>query len=732
MSKKIKKLTEFFVTGLVQGVGFRPYIYAECKKKNICGFVQNTGGGVRIVADNESALLDILLHLPLPMRVDSVKKNSTTGTYDDFSIKESKTEDRAYAEIPPDFFCCPDCARDLMESGNRREGYFFTTCTLCGPRFSIVTKSPFDRKETSMRDFPLCAECKKEYTNPLNRRHHAQTIACKNCGPSLALYENGIPVVCKSDDETIARVASALRQGAIVAVKGIGGFHLVGAMEDKSLSALHDLRNRNNKPFALLCRDIKMARTIAEIGDDEEKELTSVARPIVILNKKAGAAVPTILSELSSVGIMLPYSPLHFLLFAHYDKPLVVTSSNLYGEPITTTKHEQFVPLVLDHNRAIENSVDDSVLKVVAGHPLLIRRSRGFVPRSIAIPVRESEEILALGAEMNNTFALAKGGRMIMSQHMGSIANPVALANMKDTVEKFLAYTNVAPTVILRDLHPDYQSSLFGVELAQKLKIPIMGIQHHKAHVYAAAHEHALRDFVGIACDGNGLGDDGTLWGGEVFRRDVRIGHLELQSQIGGDSATRFPHRMLYGILRKFLSPHEVEKFMDKKFTESARHIVEQQLREGFHTPQTSSTGRIFDAASALLGFTSERTYDGRPALLLESHATTPYDFSPVIKDNILYTTPLFEFLIANIDKDKARLAATVQQYIAEGLYCIALKEKLPIVFAGGCAYNRLMSTWMSEHGVLFNKEIPPGDGGISAGQIAAYVALANARDNIS
>lgn len=723
----------FKVTGVVQGVGFRPYIYNACTANGLVGYVQNVGDGVVIVVNNKEKLEQILKDAPNYMRIDMVVVESRGESCDEFSIKASRHDSVQSAEIPPDLFLCAVCERDLANPKDRRFGYFFMTCTACGPRFTITLESPYDRDTTTMRDFAMCEDCAKEYVDPTDRRYHAQTIACHDCGPVLTLYEGGEQIADISSDEIFRRAALALADGETIAIKGVGGFHLACAVNAQSITRLNALRKRTHKPYAVLCRDMAMARTLARMSEDEETLLTSVARPIVIVKKRTNTPDLAAASELDSIGIMLPYTPLHHLLFRHYDKPIVMTSANRSGEPITTELAEQFVPTVLSHNRRIANAADDSVIKVIAGKPLFVRRSRGFVPRSMQVTASGGKNILALGAEMNNTFALCDtAGRLTMSQHMGNTANVVSLDRYKSSITNFLSYTRTTPELIVRDLHPSYNTSLYGTELAAQFGVPVIPVQHHRAHVYSVALEHQLDDFVGIACDGLGYGDDGNIWGGEVFNNGVRIGHLEEQVQLGGDAAARYPHRMLYGILRKFLSAAEAATHLTKRFSAEDVRILEQQLQSRFNAPLTTSTGRVLDAAAALLGLCDERTYDGRPAMLLESHSSEPYAFAPVITDGTLMTTPLFEFLVKNADKDHARLAATVQEYIAAGLYAIAAKEYKPIVWAGGCAYNRIMTTYMIKHGVLINKEIPLGDGGISAGQIAVALRLANTGDDIA
>ena len=721
------------VTGVVQGVGFRPYIHNACVAQGLVGYVQNVGDGVIIVVNNKEKLEQILKDVPAYMRIDSTTVEAGGEACDGFAIKESARDTTHSAEIPPDLFLCADCEEDLANPKNRRFGYFFMTCTACGPRFTITLASPYDRDTTTMRDFAMCPACKAEYTDPSNRRYHAQTIACRDCGPVLTLHENGKRIESLSSDEIFRRTALALSSGETVAIKGVGGFHLACAVKKESIDRMNTLRRRSHKPYAVLCKDMAMARTLAHISETEEALLTSVPRPIVIVKKLTDTPNLAAASELDTIGIMLPYTPVHHLLFQQYDKPLVMTSSNLSGEPITTEQDAQFVPTVMSHNRTIANAADDSVIKVIANHPLFVRRSRGYVPRSMQVTASGGKTILALGAEMNNTFALCdNAGRLTMSQHMGNTANVVSLDRYKTSIAKFLAYSRTTPDLIVRDLHPTYNTSLYGAELSAQLAVPLIAVQHHRAHVYAVALEHQLDDFVGIACDGLGYGDDGNIWGGEVFANSTRIGHLEEQVLLGGDTAARFPHRMLYGILRKFLSEKESAVYLEKHFSATEAHILEQQLVAKFNAPLTSSTGRVLDAVAALLGLCSERTYDGRPAMLLDAYASEPYELAPVIHDGILMTTPLIAYLVKNLDKDRARLGATAQHYIAEGLFAIAQNAHMPIVWAGGCAYNRTMTTFMTARGVLINKEIPPGDGGISAGQIAVALRSTDAGNDVA
>ena len=722
---QVINMYKFVIHGVVQGVGFRPYIYNACKKIGLVGYVQNIGTGVEIVINDTNALLEILKNIPPLARIDRYTIEEVSGSYTNFEIKESTGS--GFSEIPADLYLCKDCLRELKDPNDRRFNYFFTTCTNCGPRFTITKQTPYDRTNTTMNEFPMCSACKEEYESPTSRRYHAQTIACHNCGPRLTLTTNGENI--NADDATLVRkTASLLQNGEIVAIKGVGGFHLMCAAQPSAVQKLRGITKREHKPYAIMCRDIEMAEQIAHINDIERKELLSARRPIVLLKKKETSLQNV--SELDTIGVILPYTALHYLLFNEYHEPLVMTSSNIPDEPITTRHEKQFVPHVLDHSRKIENPADESVIKVIQENVFFIRRSRGACPQSMLMHTESSKQILALGAELNNTFCILKDKKTVLSQYMGTTSNLGAFENYKKSIDKFLRFTNTKPDIILCDLHPQYNTSLYGRELAKKLNIPIVSVQHHKAHAYSIAAEHNIKDFIAIVCDGLGFGEDNTIWGGEIFDGNKRIGHLEPQLQLGGDSATQYPTKMLFSILRNFLDMKDARGFLANHFNDAELTILDRQRSEKFNAPLTTSCGRVLDAVSVLLGLCDMRTYDGRPAMVLEAHSTTPYELEPIIKNNILMTTPLFEYIIKNIHSDKTHLAATAQLYIARGLYTIAQNYKKPIIFGGGCAYNKIMSSFMLEHGVLMNKNIPCGDGGISFGQIAYY--LANAGDDVA
>lgn len=716
-------LYKIFVKGIVQGVGFRPYIYRKAIEHNLVGSVKNTGNGVEIII-NDRDFIDKLTDLPPLAKISdyTVSKITSKKHFTKFSILKSVVSE-GETELPADFFLCPDCERELRDRNNRRHDYYFITCTNCGPRFTMIEDYPYDRPFTSMHEFTMCSECKREYTDPLNRRYHAQTIACKDCGPKLRLIRKTKDISGRTDIETIEKAINLIKSGEIVSIKGVGGFHSSSLCNDENVLKVRDLFHRPHKPYAIMVRDVRMAEKIVHISRKEKELLESPQRPIVVLKKKKKNTYLS-LSELDTIGVMLPYTALHYLLFDCIDEPLVMTSSNIPGEPISTS--ETIGTYFLTHERRIVNSCDDSVVKVIQDTMFFLRRSRGYTPLPILFPI-PCQDTIAVGAELNNVISTTKKNKCYLSQYIGDTSKYETYNLLKKTVETFVRLSRLQPQIIACDLHPGYDSTTFAQELAEKYNAELIPIQHHKAHVASVAAEHHITDYVGIAMDGLGYGDDGHLWGGEIFfvqggNRFTRMGHLEEQPQLGGDSAAIYPKKMLFGILSKILNEQELIKL--KMFDEKESRIYHKLLQNDFNVQYTTSTGRVLDAVSALLGFCDERTYDGRPAMILESMATTPLEFEPVFSQQqgktILMTTPLFEYLLRN-KKEKGTLAATAQMYVAKGLFEIAkksLKKKdMPIVFSGGVAYNKMISEYMITHGVLVNRELPAGDGCMCYGQ---------------
>lgn len=716
---------EFIVFGTVQGVGFRPYIYNACKNNNLTGSVQNIGTGVRIIINDKNILKQILLESPKNMKINNITIKKITASYVNFEILKSSGQ--GFSEIPADLNLCYDCYANIFDKNNRRYQFFFTTCTNCGPRYSIAKKSPYDRHTTTMHDFKMCKKCLQEYSNPKNRRYHAQTIACADCGPILTLFKNNTKQISTSIN-AIKKTANLIKANELVSIKGIGGFHIACNMATSTIEKLNKLTGRTSKPFAVMCKNLKMAKKIAEISEKEANILISQERPILLLKKKESL---TQISELNSIGILLPNSALHELLFSFYDAPIVMTSSNKSGFPITIYLREQLTSHTLNHTRKISNSVDDSIVKVINDKTLILRRGRGFAPISIPIKSKNNIQILALGAEMNNSFAVYRNGNITQSQYIGNTFKMETFEHFKKSLDKLLKYMDITPEIILCDLHPNFNTSLYGKELSIKFNIPLKKIQHHLSHAYSVASEHNLNSFVSIVCDGAGYGYDNTIWGGEIFVNNKRVGHLEQHKLLGGDSAVKNPQKMLLSILKKILTNNEITSLITSKLTSSFTKkdllIMCKQWDLNFNSPLTSSCGRVLDAISALLGFCKEQSYDGRCAMLLESNSSKkPYSLKPIIYDNILLTTPLFEFLIKNLHKDKKRLAITAQLYLAQGLFLIASKYHKPITFSGGCSYNSIMTSYLLKKGIYINKNVSPGDGGISHGQIAYFLKNQN------
>ncbi len=740
------RMYRIVVNGIVQGVGFRPYVYRKAKEHNLVGSVRNTGNGVEIIV-NDASFIYKLTDLPPLAKIMSHSLNvlNTGKRYTDFTILKStllELDCEEQTELPADMFLCDECLKELRNKNDRRHNYHFITCTNCGPRFSMIEGYPYDRINTSMNDFKMCKKCEKEYSNPHDRRYHAETIACKECGPKLSLLDRIVNINGNSDTETIKKTAALLKKGELVAIKGVGGFHISSSCRADAVMKVRELLHRPHKPFAIMARDMEMAESIAHATPFEKEMLASQKRPIVVLKKKARDYFLHV-SELDTIGVMLPYTALHHLIFDHIDEPLVMTSCNVSGEPILIDEKSEingkdektgFLRYFLTHERRIVNRCDDSVLKAAGNHALLLRRSRGYTPMSVRMPT-ECLDTVALGAEINNVISIATKNKCVLSQYIGDTSKLETLYFLKDCIEKSVKLARINPKIVACDMHPAYNTTHLAEELARKYGAKLERVQHHKAHVASAAAEQGLCDYIGIAMDGTGYGEDGKIWGGEVF--DVssgtefkRAGHLEEQPMIGGDSSTIYPKKMLFGILSNFMDEDELLKY--GLFDEKESRMYMNVLENGFNVISTTSSGRVLDAVSALIGLCDVRTYDGRPAMLLESVATKAPDFEPVLSKHngtkILETTPLFEFLLDNLDRRrKGELAATAQMYLAKGLLMIAKniseKEDKKIVFSGGVAYNRMISEFMTGNGVLMNKEIPAGDGGLCYGQ--AYLANA-------
>ena len=741
------------IRGIVQGVGFRPFVYAQAKKFGITGHVKNLGSEVEIVAFGprfEAFLAVVSRGTPLS-RIDSVEVRDLSGKAPlDFRIRESGSGSFT-GFIPADVAICEECIGDIDQKGSRYEGYWATSCVNCGPRYSIVRSLPYDRERTAMVEFPLCDDCQEEYTDPGSRRHHAQTIACMDCGPVLFLLNHeGMTVTVTNP---IQETASLLDRGAIIAIRGVGGFH-IACIEEKA-AELKTRLGRTEQPFAVMVHPDHMEK-IARLSKEEWRLLTSHERPIVVL-KKRDLSSQSEISNLHTLGCMVPYTGLHHLLFSHLHHPLLImTSANMPGYPMITNldnareKLKGQVDYYLSHNRDIVNRCDDSVLR----DGFLIRLSRGFAPKRAHIDLGK-RCILGVGPELNSNATLYKNGFCITSPHVGHVRNPPTLVYLKETIEKITRLLDARYEVIAHDLHPSFLSTRYAKELAEQYDAELVAVQHHEAHIAATTGEPC----IGIAIDGVGYGRDGTVWGGEIFAGSApeyeRIAHLEYVPMPGGDLATRYPERMLYGLLS---DDETLQLLVTRGWDETAIQMLKHQVARNFNVVLTSSTGRVLDAVSALLGICRERTYDGEPAMRLESaayggiHEEWPLEIRKEGRMEILSTTAMlreafirFKEIISlpeqDTDRVRSNLAASFQHNLARGIARLAVnaaeEQGIPqIALSGGVAYNeQIRETIRKEvvkagHTLVMNHEFPLGDGCISYGQCVMAGTLVQGKNS--
>ncbi|MCQ1538527.1 carbamoyltransferase HypF [Methanocalculus taiwanensis] len=728
------------VRGIVQGVGFRPFVYATAESLSIRGSVTNLGSEVHIHAEGDrfDEFLEMVRKGPRLAAIDEVIVSPLSGTIPDhFSILDSKTGNLS-GLIPPDVAICDACINDIKQRNSRYFNYWATSCVDCGPRYSIIRALPYDRERTTMDHFPLCPSCEEEYWSPQSRRHHAQTIACATCGPSLALMDpdgRSMPVT-----DPIQKAAELLDLGKILAIRGIGGFHI--ACIESSAERLKALLGRTEQPLAVMA-EADTIEKVAMLDEDDKIQLTSPARPIVVLEKRDHTSHSTI-SNLHTLGMMLPYTGLHHLVFSRLQAPmLVMTSANVPGNPMITeidlvmSRLRGVVDYFLTHDREIQNRCDDSVIR----DGLIIRLSRGIAPKRTRIDLG-TRAILAVGPELNANASIYNNGFCITSPHIGNIRNPSTVRYLDETVERLRGLTGTTPEIIACDLHPQFLSTRYATDLADKLGAELVFVQHHRAHIAAATRERC----VGIAIDGVGYGDDGTVWGGEIFVGQapdyVRAGHLEQVLMPGGDAATSHPERMLYGILQK---PEILDLLASRGWNEIACSALSHQVERRFNTIPTTSTGRVLDAASALLGICSKRTYDGEPAMRLEAAASAgragEWDIfiseengqqvlstSRLMEEALLRYLPLQEESHEMQRRAIADIAASFQFNLARGiaLLAVSVAEVNGIgkaALSGGVCYNRMIRTTICDElqkaGIqpIINTDYPLGDGCISYGQ---------------
>ena len=772
------------IQGAVQGVGFRPFVYRLATELALTGWVINNSQGVFIeVEGTPPALQQFLDRLPAekpPLAIiqsltsDTLPPNGSTK----FEIRHSRDIGQKTALVLPDVATCPDCLAEILKPIDRRHGYPFTNCTNCGPRFSIIQALPYDRPNTTMHHFTLCPTCQAEYDNPLNRRFHAQPNACPSCGPELDFgFTTIVPETkwsgildLRLENSPIQNVALALRQGHIVAVKGLGGFHLmVDAANNDAVARLRERKHRYDKPLALMVQDLEQARLLVDIPPEAAELLTSAKAPIVLLSRKNNAPIAENIAPGNPyLGVMLPYTPLHHLLLREFGNPLVATSGNLSDEPICIENGEAKERLVhiadafLFHNRPIERHVDDSVVWVLDNTPRLLRRARGFAPLPVLIS-QEIPTILAVGAHLKNTVALSVKNKVFISQHIGDLETAQSLAAFERVIADFLRLYEAEPVAIAHDLHPEYLSTKwaqddlrftnydFGLTddktqskiVNRKSKIPI---QHHHAHLASCLAENSeAGPALGIIWDGTGYGTDGTIWGGEFLLGDAagfeRVAHLRPFRLPGGDAAVKEPRRVALALLWEIYGEAALEMIAlpaIRALSPTERRLMGQMLSKELNAPITTSAGRLFDGIAALIGLHQQVNFEGQAAMALEFTAdwseSGAYPLSYVTGHSslVLDWQPLVEAVLEDTRRGVSPgiISARFHNGLVEAMVNVALQvgqEK--VALSGGCFQNRLLTERAVERlrqagfKVLLHRHVPPNDGGISLGQLAVAAA---------
>ena len=757
------------IRGTVQGVGFRPWVYRVAVQSGVRGRVRNDSSGVTIDAFGDSGTLDAFEHAlhsshPPAARIaefDTVAIPSEP--VDGFVIEHSEPAVERRVSIPPDLATCDDCVRDIFDPANRRYRYAFTNCTNCGPRFTIATDAPYDRAATTMAPFEMCGPCRHEYEDVLDRRFHAQPTACPTCGPTLEVIRLTTPVVGSKDPtprtvggattDPIAEAAQAIADGLIVAVKGIGGFHLAcDATSEAAVQRLRARKHRDEKPLAVMVRTIEDAEALADLRPVHHRMLLSAERPIVLANRRADSPLaPSIAPRNRRVGLMLPYSPLHHLLLADVGRPLVMTSGNVSDEPIAFANDDAvkrlggIADLVVVHDREIHTRCDDSVATVVAGAPLIIRRSRGYVPRAIALRTPVDRAVLATGALLKNTFCLAAGTQAFPGPHIGDLENLETYVAFASAIDRFQRFVDIRPELVACDMHPDYMSTLYAETRGEK----VVRVQHHHAHVVSAMAEHGLTGpVIGIAYDGTGFGTDGTSWGGEVLLATPvsfeRLATFRSIALVGGDRAVREPWRIAVALLLDAFDgvlPPVTERLM-RAVGGSERETMASLVLKSVQVSRARGVGRYFDGFGALFLDRRRAAFEGQVALewnqVAEPAHTRSYPFdidercAPIEVD----LRPTLRAAVAEAERGvrAGEIAAVFHNTLAVATAAVVARAamrvgRLPVVASGGCFQNARLAESvrkaLTAFDVRLHSQVPPGDGGIALGQAVVANAVA-------
>uniref|UniRef100_UPI0040483A95 carbamoyltransferase HypF n=1 Tax=Aliarcobacter sp. TaxID=2321116 RepID=UPI0040483A95 len=736
------------VKGIVQGVGFRPFVYNLALKYDLKGWVNNDDKGVNILLFGEECLIqnfiDELRKNPPPLaKIDllNIEKITKIKEYKNFEIIQSTSSNNKTTIISPDIAICDDCIKDINDLNNFRYNYSLTNCTNCGPRYSIIKTVPYDRGNTSMKNFEMCDKCKSEYINPKNRRYHAQPVACEKCGPQISLY-NKYDEVLEYNINAVEKTADLINQGHIIAIKGMGGFHIVcDATNNKVVEELRIKKNRPNKPFAIMFKSINSIKNYTKISEKEEEILTSKEKPIVLINKKESSLLSELIApNINHIGCFISYTALHHLLFKYLKSPIIATSANMKDEPIIRTKDEILeklsysVDYVLDFNREIVNACDDSVIQIVDIFNIKLRNARGYAPTPIKLQKSTNKKILALGANQKSTISLAFENNLILSPHIGDLNSIESVEYFERTIETFKRFYDFEPDIIVCDKHPNYESTKFALKIKEKNpNIKLVQIQHHYAHILSCMAEYNLdKDVLGIAFDGTGYGDDGNIWGGEIFiankKEYKRINHFEYFKLMGGEMAVKEPKRVALSLLFDNFSFDEI-LIMDNAcvnaFKTNEIKMLHTMWQKGLNAPLTSSIGRLFDAISSFADILHIQSYEGETGLQIEKYYNVNikecYSYK-IIDEKIDLSSMIKEIIL---DKNKELICSKFINSLVQIVLDISNTYKnLPVVLSGGVFQNRILLKILIEkfqeqgREFYFSKDIPLNDGGISAGQI--------------
>ena len=748
------KTYRIIITGQVQGVGFRPFVYVLAKQFNLKGTVSNNEEGVIIYAsgskNNTLSFYNSLIDNP--PKVSKINKHSLQEVnykeYDNFQIIPSQKNSKLNLQLTPDFAICNDCKNEILDSKNRRYLYPFTTCVNCGPRWAITNTFPFERNHTSINEFEMCNECKNEYTNPTNRRFHSQTNSCPTCGISVFLTDAKDVTLSISKNDVFKKIATLLNEGKIIAIKNTSGYLLCCDANNKSvLQKLRTKKNRPNKPFAILYPSLEILKQHLKINLKQEEALTSIERPIVIIPKtnfKGNLALEDLAPNLNQLGVMLPYSGVLQLLADKLTIPIVATSGNLHGSPIISDRKESeevlkhIADYFLHHNLKIINPQDDSVIKFSAkfNYEVLFRRSRGYAPNYFGVNLPNNIKIMAMGSHLKSTIAYLPNDYLYISQYLGNLDNYDVYNRFTQTTEKFISLFEQKPDVILTDKHPAYHSTQYGLDLYKKNQTKLYKIQHHKAHFTSVLGEHDLFDntdsILGVIWDGTGYGDDGQIWGGEFFsyqsKKIERISHFEYFDWLAGDKMAKEPKLSLLSLADENMQFNLQDKFSKEEIT------IYQSLKKQSKL-KTSSVGRLFDAVASILNICDINTYEGEAAILLENKITT-YNldncklYCTILNDNKIPTKLLLKNVYFDLKKgeSKENIIVNFLYTLASIIFQIANHNNLNIIaLSGGVFQNTVLIDMLkemaqNEYKLYFNRNLAPNDENISYGQIMYYL----------